>query len=45
MNNIAAKGKNSPYDRSKDNILFGEDKTSKRNIKHHKFAHERRSKK
>ena len=31
MKHIAAKGANSAYGRSKDIVLFGEDKTSQRN--------------
>ena len=44
MKNIAAKGINSAYCSSKGILLFGEDKTSKRNIPRHTFTHESKSK-
>ena len=45
MKHIAAKGINSAYSRSKDIVLIGEDKTSKRNTSRHRFVHEKKSKK
>ena len=44
MKHIAAKGINSVYGTSDGIMLFGENKISQKNIKHHKYAHERRSK-
>ena len=45
MKHIAAKDINSAYGRSKGSVLFGEDKTNKRNTPCHRFAHEKKSKK
>ena len=45
MIHIAAKGVDSAYGRSKDIVLFGEDKTSQSNIKCHRFGHKMKSKK
>ena len=45
MKHITAKGINLEYDRLKGIVSFGEDKTNKRNINRHMFAHERASKK
>ena len=45
MKHIATKGTNSSYGRSKDSVLFGEDKTGKRNTPRHRFVHEKKSKK
>ena len=45
MKYIAAKGIRSAYGRSKGSVLFGEDKTNKRNNPRHRFAHEKKSKK
>ena len=45
MKHIAVKGINSAYGRSKGSVLFGEDKTNKRNTPRHRFAHEKKSKK
>ena len=45
MKHIAVKGINSIYDKPKGIVLLGEDTKSQRNIKRHKYAHERRSKK
>ena len=42
---IAAKGINSAYGRSKDSVLFGEYKTSKRNTLCHRFTQKKKSKK
>ena len=45
MKHIAAKDINSAYGRSQGIMLFGKDKTSKRNISRHRYAHERKSNK
>ena len=45
MKHIAAKDIHLTYGRSKGVVLFTEDKTSKRNIPHHRFAHVNISKK
>ena len=45
MKYIAAEGINSAYSRSKDIVLFDDDKTSKRTILRHRFAYESKSKK
>ena len=45
MKHIDVNGINSAYGRSKGIVLFGEKKTSKRNIHHHKFACENKLKK
>ena len=45
MKHIAAKGINSVYGTSNSIVLFGEDTSSQRNSKRHKYAHERRPKK
>ena len=45
MKHITAKSINSAYGRSKGVVLFGEDKTNKRNTPRHRFAYENKSKK
>ena len=45
MKYIAAKVIHSAYGRSQGIVLFGQNKTSKRDIKCHRFAHEKKSKK
>ena len=45
MKHIATKGINLAYGRSKGIVLFGKDKTSKKTTTHHRFEHEKKSKK
>ena len=45
MKHIAAKDINAAYGRSKGSVLFGEDKTRKRNTPRHRFAQKKKSKK
>ena len=45
MKYIAAKSINSAYSRSKDSVLFGDDKTSKKPISRNRFSYEKKSKK